>query len=338
MKIAKMLTIVVLSMGLMVCLPRVSKAAPMGTAFTYQGRLIDANSPADGLYEFEFKLYDSPTDGNQLDGTVAFRGVDVIDGYFTVELDFGSSVFTGDARWLEIGIRPSDTPDPFTPLAPRQEVTPTPYAIYAENASTDNDWMVSGSDMYSILSGNVGIGTSSPDTRLHISGAGAQRLHLESTSAAGIAFIQTSNADRTWQFGTASSEPFIIQDLTAGPVRMVIDTTGNVGIGTTNPNDKLEVNGAISTGNGGLRWKTFSGTFDGNQTIEFAHGLDASKIIHASCSFLMPGTTPIYINIPDQWGGTGVYWDNTFMKIWDDWGGGGGLVGQPYRCVVMYVM
>jgi len=110
-----------------------SSAAPMGTAFTYQGRLMDANEPADGVYEFEFKLYDSPTDGNQLDGTVSFRGVDVIDGYFTVELDFGGGVFGGDARWLEIGVR-SDGSSPFTTLSPRQEVTPTPYALYTKTA------------------------------------------------------------------------------------------------------------------------------------------------------------------------------------------------------------
>jgi len=107
----------------------------MGTAFTYQGRLMDANEPADGIYEFEFKLYDSLTNGSQLNGTVAFRGVDVIDGYFTVELDFGGVVFDGNARWLEISVRPSGTTDPFTILDPRQEVTPTPYALYTETAA-----------------------------------------------------------------------------------------------------------------------------------------------------------------------------------------------------------
>lgn len=119
---------------IMVSLTTVSKAVPMGTVFTYQGRLMDANKPADGVYEFEFKLYDLPTNGNQLDGTVSFRGVDVIDGYFTVELDFGGGVFDGDARWLEIGVRPSGTADPLTTLSPRQEVTPTPYALYTETA------------------------------------------------------------------------------------------------------------------------------------------------------------------------------------------------------------
>jgi hypothetical protein len=44
---------------LMVCTTTNSQAAPMGTAFTYQGRFIDSNSPADGAYDFEYKLYDA---------------------------------------------------------------------------------------------------------------------------------------------------------------------------------------------------------------------------------------------------------------------------------------
>ncbi|MHC4867736.1 MAG: hypothetical protein ACYTEX_27000, partial [Planctomycetota bacterium] len=131
--------------------------AEMGTAFTYQGRLLDANDAAEGLYDFRFALYDAPSDGNQFASATDTNEVVVIDGYFTVELDFGSSVFEGDARWLKIGVRPGEQNDPceYTFLEPRQELTPTPYAIHA---GSDNDWMLSGNDMYSIPDGNVGIG------------------------------------------------------------------------------------------------------------------------------------------------------------------------------------
>jgi hypothetical protein len=116
----------------MLCLAEVGEGVPMGTAFTYQGRLIDANYPAEGTYGLQFKLFDSPSDGNQIDGDVNKPDVDVIDGYFTVELDFGS-VFDGNAVWLDIGIRPGDLNDPNTydTLSPRQQVTPTPYALHA---------------------------------------------------------------------------------------------------------------------------------------------------------------------------------------------------------------
>lgn len=35
----------------------VKEATPMGTAFTYHGRILDANVPTDGLYNFQFKLF-----------------------------------------------------------------------------------------------------------------------------------------------------------------------------------------------------------------------------------------------------------------------------------------
>jgi hypothetical protein len=89
METKKILTIVVLSLGLMVSMAEVCQAASMGTAFTYQGRLVDANEAADGVYDFSFGLYDSASDGNQVGEDVNVPDVDVIDGYFTVALDFG---------------------------------------------------------------------------------------------------------------------------------------------------------------------------------------------------------------------------------------------------------
>lgn len=112
--------------------------AEMGTAFTYQGRLIDAENAADGEYDFVFDIYDAPSDGVQLASTVDVNALDVIDGYFTVELDFGSSAFVGDGVWLDISVRPGESEDPYTALSPRQRITPTPYATYAAASDWDN--------------------------------------------------------------------------------------------------------------------------------------------------------------------------------------------------------
>ena len=145
-----MLTIfLVLALGLILCLAGVSRADSMGTAFTYQGHLYDANSPADDIYDFEFTLYDAPVAGSPVESPVTKHDVDVVGGLFTVELDFGTGIFTGDARWLEIGVRPGEYSDPcdYTILDPRQEVTPVPYAIYAETAGGDGDWMISGNNI-----------------------------------------------------------------------------------------------------------------------------------------------------------------------------------------------
>ncbi|MHC4694253.1 MAG: hypothetical protein ACYS67_16055, partial [Planctomycetota bacterium] len=185
--------------------------ATMGTVFTYQGRLLDDNNLTDGPYDFEFKLYDSPTGGNQLADTIDINDLDVVDGYFTVELDFNdANVFSGDACWLDIGVRPGDS-NSFTTLSPRQQLTPTPYAVYAEHAGADGDWMISGNNMHSIPSGKVGIGTTNPSTKLHIeddttdevqitihnqNDAGSERLLFGTSTAsdAGMLVYGSSNA------------------------------------------------------------------------------------------------------------------------------------------------
>jgi hypothetical protein len=116
--------------------PAPLSASPVGTAFTYQGELTDGGDPADGLYDFQFKLWDAETSGGQIGSPIARGDVVVAGGIFTVELDFGASAFAGEARWLEIGVRPGDSTGSYTTLDPRQKITPTPYALYASNADT----------------------------------------------------------------------------------------------------------------------------------------------------------------------------------------------------------
>ncbi len=108
--------------------------APLGTGFTYQGKLTDGGVPANGQYEFEFKLYDALSGGSQVGGTltIAPGGLHVTNGLFTVQLDFGD-VFDGTALYLEVGVRPGFSVNgyPFTALVPRTPLTATPYAVYA---------------------------------------------------------------------------------------------------------------------------------------------------------------------------------------------------------------
>lgn len=111
-------------------------ALAQGTAFSYQSKLTDSGNPANGSYDMQFKLFDS-TDfvtGNQVGMTITSLAVQVTDGAFTVQLDFGAGVYNGSPRFLEIGIRPAGSPGPFTVLAPRQPLTSTPYAIRSATA------------------------------------------------------------------------------------------------------------------------------------------------------------------------------------------------------------
>ncbi len=86
-----------------------TSAAPLRTAFTYSGMLMDESNPANGLYDFSFGLFDMDVNGMQLGSDVNVPMVNVIDGLFKVDLDFGSGIFTGQATWLDISIRQTAT-------------------------------------------------------------------------------------------------------------------------------------------------------------------------------------------------------------------------------------
>lgn len=105
-----------------------------GTAFTYQGRLAVNGNAANGSYDLRFILYNSDVGGSQQGPILTNAATPVANGLFTVTLDF-TNVFDGGARWLEIHAR-SNAAGAFVPMVPRQLLTPSPYAITAEYATT----------------------------------------------------------------------------------------------------------------------------------------------------------------------------------------------------------
>ena len=109
---------------------------PLGSAFTYQGVLTDGNAPAQGSYDFVFGLYSDAAGTSQVDSDVNKGGVPVVDGRFTVALDFGPEAFVDEARWLRIGVRSTSAGGAYTNLEPIQPLTPAPTALYA--ATTDD--------------------------------------------------------------------------------------------------------------------------------------------------------------------------------------------------------
>jgi hypothetical protein len=120
-----------------------------GTAFTYQGQLQAGGSPVSGTFNFTFSLYGAMTGGPAMAGPVATNGVIVTNGWFTVTMDFGAGVWNGQTNWLELAVETNGDAS-FTTLAPRQQLTPTPYAIFAETSSN-----LSGTLPVAQLSGTV---------------------------------------------------------------------------------------------------------------------------------------------------------------------------------------
>ena len=115
----------------------VVKAQPfdVGTAFTYQGKLDFGGVAVNDICDFAFSLWDDPSLGSQKGSTQAANSVTVDDGLFTVPIDFGAGAINGEARWLKIEVRCPAGAGAFTPLSPRQELTPTPYSIRAGTAA-----------------------------------------------------------------------------------------------------------------------------------------------------------------------------------------------------------
>ncbi len=107
----------------------------LSSTFTYQGRLTNSSGPVTDICDFQFRLFDSEMAGTQIGDTATKSDVNVSNGLFTVQLDFGGEAFKGSDRFLEIEVRCPAGEGLFTSL-PRQPITPTPYAVHAFSSSS----------------------------------------------------------------------------------------------------------------------------------------------------------------------------------------------------------
>ena len=106
---------------------------PVGAAFTYQGQLRQNGTPVSGLADFVFTLWDAPTNGIQAGVAVSSApgGHPVVDGLFTIELDFNPPdewIYFNAAYWLEVQVAFPAGSGNWETLTPRQRLTATPYA------------------------------------------------------------------------------------------------------------------------------------------------------------------------------------------------------------------
>src|SRR5690242_14364140 len=80
-------------------------ASAQGTAFTYQGRLLEGGTTYTGNAEFQPALWDSVSGGALVaSNQPVVLSVGVTNGLFTLPLNFGAN-FPGAGRWLQLEVR-----------------------------------------------------------------------------------------------------------------------------------------------------------------------------------------------------------------------------------------
>ena len=103
-------------------------------------------------------------------------------------------------------------------------------------------------DAMTIFNGKVGIGTASPSFKLEVLGNSKFTDTLNVNSSALGAYIYSSQSTGLIVRGGGNSQDIAQFQKVGGSTVAVIDPTGDVGFGTTSPNQKLHVNGATQLG------------------------------------------------------------------------------------------
>ena len=284
-----------------------NSALAQDTAFTYQGRLEDGNVPANNEHAFVVRLFDDAAAGVQIGPTICEDAVEVVNGLFTITLDF-SAQFNSGQRFLDIQVLPggdcADTSG-FVQLVPRQPITATPKAVHAlEAVKAESAGLAEhagfcdlaaaanrldapdGSPTNAVFvdnAGKVGIGTTAPTHTVHIA-ATEPTLTLQdkdsTTQQAGyISYRDSGNVERAWVgYGTAGSPHFsIVNARTGGNIELTPFGGGKVTIGSH----------FATAGDENLR--IIRGTVNANGTLNRGTGFSVSG---TSGDYLITFTTP----------------------------------------------
>ncbi len=136
--------------------------------FTYQGQIRNGEALVDGNIDVRFTLWDALASGATVGSAVTKTNLPVADGRFATELDFGSSAFAGDSRWIQMEVRSPAGSGQYLALSPRQMINAVPYALYSLNGGLSPWNLDVASRDIGYTNGRVGIGTNSPTAALEV--------------------------------------------------------------------------------------------------------------------------------------------------------------------------
>lgn len=223
----------------------------------YNGMLTDdAGNPLNGSYDLTFAIYDVDA-GGTASWIETHYEVPIEDGLVSVVLGsfaaIPSYVFAESVRYLGIQVGSDSELTPRIRLtsvgyAYRSEFADTAiYAVEAVTAQSDNDWVISGSDLYRLI-GNMGLGTTTPDHPITVKGTEEFDVNQKY-----LKFVNRDGSDRLRIGYNEEAHGFIqFYDGSTDELKVQLSTGdhsflngGNVGIGTDSPTVKLDVAGTV---------------------------------------------------------------------------------------------
>ena len=257
-------------------------AAAQTTAFNYQGSLTDAGNAANGAFQFQFGLFDAAAGGNQIGDTISDVNLTVTKGVFSTQLDFGTTAFSGENRFLEIAVR-HNSGENYVTIAPREQIASTPYAVrtlsaaqadlaldsnklggldaseYVTTATVGNSFIRNNTAQQvgnfnitglGVIGNNLGIGTIPQlDLRLDVNGNATFRTTNGNVNfgtpggETGMTIIGTNRADIRFDGTTLKLLAGTGTGAMASTNGININRFGSVGIGTTTPRATLDMSG-----------------------------------------------------------------------------------------------
>jgi hypothetical protein len=244
----------------------VTTTLAQGTAFTYQGRLNDGTNLAGGIYDLRLGLFNRLTAGTQQGDWFTNAATLVTNGMFTVVVDFGNR-FPGsdEARWLDIAVR-TNGGSSFTPLAPRQLITATPYAITAGNAvAVSPSQNFTGANTFN---GSIALlDPASSITFPATSGANSPMMYMFASGSANSDRMVIAHSPSYLNWGLQYQDFGDKFNFLSGgtPVLTVDLNTRKVGIGTSAPTTALQVAGTVAA-------TSFSGDGSGLTGLNVSQG------------------------------------------------------------------